>query len=228
MGYLTIYKLRILNTNEIGSEGIEQFRRACYRYFRHYSMFWGLFGEYNFKVDDDFTYEKFLEKYENFKDSIDGHDMWKWYDYNIEMLFLSKQLPNILFELSGHGEEDKDYWKCYYINGKFQEDRGKVIIIYEGYNPDKLVNGSDKSSIDEFYEKVEKLENERLTKEKIENEKLESERLEAERLEKERLEKLNEEQLQNQIPQKQLEELENEKLLKLTNERLRDLGFSNS
>ena len=65
----------------------------------------------------------------------------KWYDYEAEMLALSKKYPDVIFLLEGEGEETLDSWKDYFLNGRNQHR--EAIITYEpldllnlqGYEP---------------------------------------------------------------------------------------------
>ncbi len=56
----------------------------------------------------------------------------KWYEHEEDMRAYSKKHPNILFKLSGDGEENGDLWHEYYKGGKMQ--RCKVVIVYPEYN----------------------------------------------------------------------------------------------
>ena len=62
------------------------------------------------------------------KDLIFGIEC-KWYDYNDDMLLLSKQHPNNLFILDGYGEDNWDIWRAFYKNGKTYKWRLKEVII---------------------------------------------------------------------------------------------------
>lgn len=42
----------------------------------------------------------------------------KWYDHDKDIIALSKQFKDVLFTLSGEGEEAEDIWKKYFQNGK--------------------------------------------------------------------------------------------------------------
>lgn len=60
----------------------------------------------------------------------------KWYDHDDDMKQLSKQYPNVLFLLSGVGEESLDLWQTYYQNGKKQVCEAK--IKFESYDERKM------------------------------------------------------------------------------------------
>lgn len=63
-------------------------------------------------------------------------DWCKWYDHDGDMLAVSKLFPALVLCLEGKGEENGDYWRTYYHNGKKQECRAR--IIYDPYEPTKL------------------------------------------------------------------------------------------
>ena len=60
-------------------------------------------------------------------DVFESYDppMWygnaKWYDSDEDMLRLSCRFPDVLFTLSGEGEERDDEWYAYYLNGRMQQ-----------------------------------------------------------------------------------------------------------
>jgi hypothetical protein len=41
---------------------------------------------------------------------------------------ISKEYPNVIFELSGEGEESGDVWKNYYMNGKVQKCQARIVF----------------------------------------------------------------------------------------------------
>jgi hypothetical protein len=47
-------------------------------------------------------------------------DSCKWYDHEKEVAQFSTIYPDVLFELSGEGEDSGDIWKKYFKNGKMQ------------------------------------------------------------------------------------------------------------
>jgi hypothetical protein len=61
----------------------------------------------------------------------------KWYDHTEDMCRLSKEYPNVLFILTGKGEEPEDMWVKYFMNGKVQVEN--AVITYGKFDPKKLV-----------------------------------------------------------------------------------------
>ena len=54
-------------------------------------------------------------------------DLYKWYEYDSDMIELSKRFPDLLFELYGDGEDSDDFWKSYYRNGNAQFSKGRIV-----------------------------------------------------------------------------------------------------
>lgn len=52
----------------------------------------------------------------------------KWYDHDKDMIAMSLSFPDVLFKLHGEGEESGDIWDAYYLNGKMQTHKAKVMI----------------------------------------------------------------------------------------------------
>lgn len=51
----------------------------------------------------------------------------KWYDHDEDMLALSKAFPNIVFVLTGEGEDRDDNWISYYKNGQIEVCHGRIV-----------------------------------------------------------------------------------------------------
>jgi hypothetical protein len=60
----------------------------------------------------------------------------KWYDHDEEMKAVSKKYPDLLFTLTGVGEESGDMWCKYYQAGKCQHELAR--IEYGKFDPAKL------------------------------------------------------------------------------------------
>lgn len=66
----------------------------------------------------------------------EGFVSGKWYEWEEDMRLLSNANPEILFKLTGHGEEAGDEWKAYFKGGKCQVE--KAVISYGEFNERKL------------------------------------------------------------------------------------------
>jgi len=55
-------------------------------------------------------------------------DECKWYGHEEEVAKFSKIYPDVLFELSGEGEESGDIWRKYFKNGKIQICRAEIVF----------------------------------------------------------------------------------------------------
>ncbi|OGM08869.1 hypothetical protein A2Z67_02570 [Candidatus Woesebacteria bacterium RBG_13_36_22] len=60
-----------------------------------------------------------------------------WYDYEENMIAVSKKHPNILMEVNGAGENNDDLWTAWFKNGKYY--RTDAEIIYPVYDESKMI-----------------------------------------------------------------------------------------
>lgn len=62
---------------------------------------------------------------------IDGSpmDSVKWYSHEEDMRRISKEYPDLVFKLSGEGEEAGDLWIEYHKNGKMQPVSPKLYSM---------------------------------------------------------------------------------------------------
>ena len=60
----------------------------------------------------------------------------KWYEWDDDIRKLSREFPDILFEVSGDGEESDDFWMAYFLNGKMQFCPG--TIVYDEFSESAL------------------------------------------------------------------------------------------
>lgn len=80
--------------------------------------------------------------YENEISEISGYGVStfcseiKWYDHDKVIRIYSTKHPNVVFKLSGEGEETGDIWVEYYNNGLMQREEAKVVV--GDYNESKL------------------------------------------------------------------------------------------
>jgi hypothetical protein len=63
-------------------------------------------------------------------------DSVKWYNHEDELEAFSKRFPDVLFTLSGEGEESGDIWRKYFVNGKKQVAKAK--ITFDEFDPAQL------------------------------------------------------------------------------------------
>jgi hypothetical protein len=56
-----------------------------------------------------------------------SYDSVKWYDHVENMREMSKAIPNVLFHLSGEGEDSGDIWDLYALNGKTQKHQAELV-----------------------------------------------------------------------------------------------------
>ena len=61
----------------------------------------------------------------------------KWYDHEADMQALSQMWPNVLFTLTGKGEDQDDQWVEYHTNGKVQRLK-RPKWTPEPFDPRKL------------------------------------------------------------------------------------------
>jgi hypothetical protein len=62
-----------------------------------------------------------------------GDDI-KWYEHEDHMRAISEKYPEVLFTLSGEGEESGDIWKKYFLNGKMQKAIARIVIPEFDFN----------------------------------------------------------------------------------------------
>lgn len=63
-------------------------------------------------------------------------DQTKWYDHEKDMKTYSQKYPEVLFILSGEGEESGDIWRKYFKNGRVQTCKAK--ITFDEFDESKL------------------------------------------------------------------------------------------
>lgn len=102
----------------------------------------GYYTSYKISIKDDAG--KYIDT-DDVKDdisSISGYhpfvESCTWYNNERDMIKLSKlsRYKDVVFCLSGEGEDADDLWKKYFKNGKVQVCKG--VISYPEYSADKL------------------------------------------------------------------------------------------
>lgn len=64
----------------------------------------------------------------------DEWDTMKWYGHDEDMKALSLEYPNVMFVLTGAGEESGDFWRSFYKNGVWQTVTGEVTYPDPDYS----------------------------------------------------------------------------------------------
>lgn len=99
MGYYTSYNLTVYNANEGNINQVKSSLRNLgllnYVFWQDYAM---VGNHYDFCCCES----------------------QKWYEYEEDMKAVSKQFPEMIFELDGEGEENSDMWKAYFQNGEME------------------------------------------------------------------------------------------------------------
>lgn len=103
----------------------------------------GYYTKYKLEINDSNKIDIIKELIEYYHEASyaineDGslYDETKWYDHESDLKDFSKNYSNILFELSGEGEESGDMWKKYFKNGKMQESYAR--IEFDEFDENKL------------------------------------------------------------------------------------------
>ena len=84
------------------------------------------------------------ETFINELNEVTGYDWYselslgeaKWYNWQEDMVKISRNHPNTFFVLEGDGEEKGDQWKAYIKNGKMQVC--EAIITFEPFDESKM------------------------------------------------------------------------------------------
>ena len=110
MGYYTCYTLKIIKGSE---DLIEEFR-------------------------NQFDSARYIKKKIGYAIDKFGNtnQECKWYSSNEELIKFSLNHPDVLFKLSGEGEESGDIWDLYVQNGKSQLCVAEIVL--EPFDPEKL------------------------------------------------------------------------------------------
>lgn len=91
-------------------------------------------------VDEDYILTDLRKTYDEARyaltESGSTNNSSKWYEHKENLKEFSKKYPNWLFTLSGKGEESGDIWKAYFVNGKMQLAKARIVI--DEFNPKEL------------------------------------------------------------------------------------------
>lgn len=71
-------------------------------------------------------------------ENVDYEDFFleemKWYEHNEDMCALSEKFPNVLFQLSGWGEDNGDIWVEWYYRGKSERVNAEIVFRDPDWN----------------------------------------------------------------------------------------------
>lgn len=107
----------------------------------------GYYTWYTLEVlkDPDNQENQFWEELDNitglakeFK-QYDGSES-KWYDWEEDMIKISRKFPKMLFSLGGNGEEALDIWCAHFCNG--QCNYREIQTYWEEFNPEEFYNSN--------------------------------------------------------------------------------------
>lgn len=142
MGYYTDYKLETLDNRKIDyaeflntlKEGI---RRDGLGRPEFLEVFEGALEDMGLHdIDDIDMDEEIASSGKHGIICMESDEECKWYVYRQEMKSISEMFPDIVFVLSGEGEESGDIWKEYFKNGKSQY--APVQMVFSEYDENLL------------------------------------------------------------------------------------------
>lgn len=106
MGYYTVFNLSVRNLSKDGFNTLENLLRE--KEITNYALY-------------------DLEYYENDRTAeAYSYDMVKWYECTEDMRDISAKIPDAVFQISGNGEDEGDFWKEYYCNGDYEFCKGEI------------------------------------------------------------------------------------------------------
>lgn len=73
----------------------------------------------------------------------------KWYDHEDDMRLLSAKFPDVVFWLSGSGDDCDDLWQKFFVGGRMQTCYAQ--IVYDDFDPSKLDDESVPDIADGIY-----------------------------------------------------------------------------
>lgn len=97
----------------------------------------GYYTSFNLEViggKSDYDYDQEIQDISEY--SYLWEDTVKWYNHEYDMRLFSKNHPDVLFILSGKGEEFDDIWKEYHKNGLMQKTYAEMV--FEDFDETKL------------------------------------------------------------------------------------------
>lgn len=90
--------------------------------------------------DQEELIERYIDRnsdtYYGIDSAGDATESCKWYDHETDVKRLSALFPGMLFTLNGEGEESGDIWVKYFLDGKVQVCKAK--IVFDSFDPGYL------------------------------------------------------------------------------------------
>jgi len=71
--------------------------------------------------------EFYSDRYHNQDREVIDIPRTKWYEWEVEMLELSTNFPELKFTLWGNGEEFPDLWVSYFYRGELEFRRAEIV-----------------------------------------------------------------------------------------------------
>ena len=112
MGYYTYYELRMWDAN---GETIDKYHPL---YDKIKAKFINVFANGN----DDSEYANKLFDY-----LVTNGEELKWYECHEDMMKITADFPEVMFEMEGTGEDREDWWIEQYYKGNYAVEFAKII-----------------------------------------------------------------------------------------------------
>ena len=104
MGYYTSYSLSVSRVPD------KETAKKIAEWLNNKELLKSVFGGFDvYKLNSDDPY---------YTMDFETWDIAKWYEYDEDMIELSKAFPECVFCLYGSGDDNLDVWNCYYKNGE--------------------------------------------------------------------------------------------------------------
>lgn len=65
-----------------------------------------------------YSFDTQTELWDDYKHDLSSSDCYKWYNYDVDMVQLSKEFPIFVFTVHGEGEHVTDLWQHKFFKGK--------------------------------------------------------------------------------------------------------------